>query len=94
MFESEVDTGPDCLNRSLNPFEIPRRSCPHHAPALRAAPAPQQDLLRKTVKKGRDKTMTPDPMPLAPRTHLRSWPRKIPPTLNNLLDGNAEEDYH
>jgi hypothetical protein len=78
----------------LYPFEIAQWSSPHHTPALRAAIPSQKDLLRKTIKKGRDKSMTPDPTPLTPRAHLRLRPRKIPPLRNYLLDGNENREYH
>jgi len=38
--------------------------------------------------------MTPDPTTFTPRANRRPRPRKIPPPFYNLLDGNAEEDYH
>jgi len=48
----------------------------------------------RIIKKGRDKTMTPDPATRTSRAYLRPRPIKIPPALNNLLDGNKNRDYH
>ena len=94
IFKPESYGGTDCLDGGLKSFEITRRPYPHHAPALRAAIASQKHLFIKAIEKGGDKTMTPDPMTFTPRANRRPRPRKIPPPFNNLLDGNAEEDYH
>jgi hypothetical protein len=55
---------------------------------------PQQNLINKTVKKCGHKSMTPDPITVTARTHIRSEARIIPPLKNNLLDGNGHKDYH
>jgi hypothetical protein len=51
-------------------------------------------MVIETVKESGYKSMTPDTPTFTSRANIRSGPRKIPPKLNNLLDGNKNEDYH
>lgn len=82
------------LNGRLKSREISAGPYPHHTMALRTTPAPEQNMGNKTIENNADKSMTPYPGTPTPRTNLGPGPRKIPPLLNNLLDGYTQEDYH
>jgi len=84
----------DRAYRSLEPWEIPRRTKPQHAPALRTTKTPQQCLLGKSVKDSADKAVPPHSITMAARTSLWSGPRKIAPLLHNLLEANQNSQYH
>jgi len=62
--------------------------------AIRAAVTAQQKAFVKTVKKGRDKSMAPDPYGMAPGALCRFYPLIISPLQKNFVENNRNGNYH
>ncbi len=94
--EHPGNTRPYELDRSLEPFEISRRSKPQHTAAVGAPITAQPYRLDKTIEQRLNKAMPPQTIPptILAGTTFRSWPRKFFSLLNNLLETNGNRKYH
>jgi hypothetical protein len=81
-------------NRSLKLFEISGRTHPVNPLAVRTPKSPQPKPNGESIEEGQYKAVKPNPFASAFGATLRSGPWKISLFLQNLIEGNANSQYH
>lgn len=85
---------PDVVYGGLKAREKTFGPHPYCTTTLPTTIPPQPHLLGASIVETRFKPVTPNTPARTTRTHTRSGPRKRAPLLQNILDRNANQQYH